>query len=187
MEESVDKAEVKLSKKELREQKEYERLIELEKKKVTRTLHITILGEPKAWQRHRARLGKGGKFVSMYDPNSSVKKIIQDYIIEEMNEQGMTMIKDSPIMLTVESYKKIPKSVSPVKARLYEEKWLLPTSKPDVDNYSKLFMDAANNVLWDDDKQIAHLDSWKYLSFNPRLEITVEFKETQDESISNGN
>jgi Holliday junction resolvase RusA-like endonuclease len=77
----------------------------------------------------------------------------------------------------VESYKKIPKSLSAAKARLYEEKWLLPASKPDVDNYSKLFMDAANSILWDDDKQVAHLEAWKYLSINPRLEIFVEFKE----------
>ena len=175
MEES--KAEVKLSKKEQRELAEYQRLVEVEKKKAYKVLHITILGEPKAWQRERARIGKGRTFVAMYDPNTSVKKVIQDYIIDAMAEQGITKIMEAPVSLRVESYKKIPKSFSAVKARLYEEKWLLPTSKPDVDNYSKLFMDAANSVLWDDDKQVAHLDAQKYLSVNPRLEIFVEFKE----------
>lgn len=171
------KAEVKLSKKEQKAQAEYEKLVEAEKKKVTKVLHITIMGEPKAWKRERARLGKGRTFVAMYDPNTSIKKVIQDYIIDEMAEQGISKIMEAPVYLRVESYKKIPKSLSAAKARLYEEKWLLPASKPDVDNYSKLFMDAANSILWDDDKQVAHLEAWKYLSINPRLEIFVEFKE----------
>ena len=139
-------------------------------------IDINIPGEPKAWQRHRARLQGGKTFVGMYDPNVQTKKIIRDYIVEAMNEANIDMIRDKEIVLEVYSYRKIPKSMGKAEAWLYEHKYLKPQTKPDADNYAKLFMDAANNVLWDDDKLVVSEHTDKFLSFNPRLEIKVTFK-----------
>lgn len=36
-----------------------------------------------------------------------------------------------------------------------------PPTRPDLDNLVKLFLDAANGVLWDDDAQIVHLFAQK--------------------------
>ena len=161
-------------------------LRDAELQKRERQIKIVILGEPKAWKRERARTGNNGVYAGMYDPNSSTKKVMQDYILDAMEKEGISKIASGPIMLSIDSYKKIPKSMSAAEAQLYEEKILYPETKPDVDNYSKLFMDAANNILWDDDKQVVGLISWKYLSFNPRVEIRINFKEKVNGSENSG-
>jgi len=138
---------------------------------------IEIMGEPKAWQRERARTDKNGKFLSMYDPNTSTKKIFRDYILDAMKDAGVSMIRDTAIYFKMDSYKKAPKTVKDYEMPLYEEGLLRPLTKPDVDNYAKLFMDAANNVLWDDDKLVVNEGCDKYYSATPRVLFHIKFRE----------
>lgn len=175
MTEKLSKEEkIALKTKELRES--------LERDYVWKELHISIGGEPKAWQRHRARIGKDGKYLSMYDPNTSSKKIFRDYIEEAMAVNGVSMIRDTAIYFRMESYKKAPKSVKDYELPLYEEGILRPLTKPDVDNYAKLFMDAANNVLWDDDKLIVSEGCDKFYSEHPRVIFHLRFREKKCDS-----
>lgn len=51
------------------------------------------------------------------------------------------------------------------------------TTRPDIDNLVKLVCDAANGVLWDDDKQIVFLEASKHYCSTegePGIQITVE-------------
>lgn len=45
--------------------------------------------------------------------------------------------------------------------------------KPDLDNLCKFYLDAANGVLWPDDRKIFSLNVIKYYSNNPRTVIEV--------------
>jgi len=147
---------------------------EVEEKSKWEKLEVIIFGEPKAWKRERVRVGAGRQFLGMFDPNYSFKKIISDYVRDAMEEKGIKMIY-GPVKLFVEFYKPMPKSLPPYKGLLYEAKLLMPTSKPDVDNYIKQVQDALNNITYGDDAQIILERSAKYLSYQPRMEITMEF------------
>lgn len=50
---------------------------------------------------------------------------------------------------------------------------ILPTVKPDGDNYMKLVWDACTGVVWWDDKQVTDWHGWKRYSSDPRIVVHV--------------
>jgi Holliday junction resolvase RusA-like endonuclease len=50
---------------------------------------------------------------------------------------------------------------------------LLPTVKPDGDNYEKLVWDGCKGVIWLDDKQVTDWHGWKRYSADPRIVVQV--------------
>ena len=50
---------------------------------------------------------------------------------------------------------------------------LYPTTRPDVDNYAKIILDACNGVVFIDDKQVVLLRVSKAYSDRPRLEAEI--------------
>jgi Holliday junction resolvase RusA-like endonuclease len=53
----------------------------------------------------------------------------------------------------------------------------LPTSRPDVDNFAKLVLDAANGVLWPDDSAVVELLVSKRYGAEPGVRLVVTHKE----------
>ena len=51
---------------------------------------------------------------------------------------------------------------------------LMPTTKPDIDNYVKSVLDASNGMLYHDDNQIVELIARKLYAEEPRVEIRIE-------------
>ena len=49
----------------------------------------------------------------------------------------------------------------------------MPTSKPDLDNFLKLFLDAMNKVVYMDDSQIVEIFATKVYSKYPCTVINV--------------
>lgn len=49
-----------------------------------------------------------------------------------------------------------------------------PCVKPDIDNYTKLVLDAGNGILWKDDGLIVSLHAHKFYSTEPRITISME-------------
>lgn len=52
--------------------------------------------------------------------------------------------------------------------------WILPTSKPDLDNCAKNILDIMSGVFFQDDKQVVVLRVSKRYSTEPRWVITIE-------------
>jgi hypothetical protein len=50
---------------------------------------------------------------------------------------------------------------------------LLPTSRPDVDNYIKAGLDSLNGIVVRDDSQIVEITARKRFSIVPKLVMTV--------------
>ena len=49
------------------------------------------------------------------------------------------------------------------------------SGRPDLDNLVKLWLDAANHILWNDDRQIVQIDAKKIRHDDkPRTEVTIE-------------
>ena len=59
-----------------------------------------------------------------------------------------------PIACHIHVYRGIPKSWSRAKRGAAQAGNLLPTSKPDTDNYLKSIMDGLTGIAWADDSQV---------------------------------
>lgn len=45
----------------------------------------------------------------------------------------------------------------------------------DLDNFLKAFCDAANGLLWEDDRQVIHVDAWKLFAVGkPSIQVSVQ-------------
>ena len=49
-----------------------------------------------------------------------------------------------------------------------------PTSRPDIDNYIKAALDAANEIFWADDSQVVSIAARKFYGLEPALNITAQ-------------
>jgi Holliday junction resolvase RusA-like endonuclease len=133
------------------------------------TLDLVYYGEPKAQARHRiSQLAN-----HMYDPSMGLKEWLVSQIIHQLPKNFKLV--DSEIFMSLKFYRSIPKSTPKNKKILMEAGILLPSKKPDLDNYIKLVQDALNKVLYVDDSQIVLLNSEKFYSSKPRVEITLTF------------
>jgi len=80
---------------------------------------------------------------------------------------------EGPVAVEANIYVAVPASKS--------KKWkaaalageIRPTTKPDIDNVIKSAADGLNLIVWIDDSQIVQLQTAKFYSEAPRLEIAV--------------
>lgn len=77
-----------------------------------------------------------------------------------------------PLVVTMEVRLPVPKSWSQKKQAAALCGALLPTGKPDADNYAKI-ADGLNHIVWTDDAQIVDLRIRKFYSAKPGMKITV--------------
>lgn len=90
--------------------------------------------------------------------------------------------KGVPVTLRIMCQRELPRS------RPKKVEWEFDTTKPDVDNISKLVMDALNGVAWHDDAQVTKLSCWKCLRERDRgnwSHITISW-EDEDEWLDVG-
>lgn len=113
----------------------------------------------------RARFFVRGGHVRSYTPNktSNAEGHIRAAFLEA---KGQKIAKGVPILLTANIY--IPKPASLPKRRVFA------TSRPDIDNYIKLVMDALNKFAWEDDAQVITLAACKLYGDPPRIEIEIQ-------------
>lgn len=77
-----------------------------------------------------------------------------------------------PIAVAIEARIPVPNSWSQKKRAAALAGRVLPTTRPDVENYSKA-MDALNGIVWVDDKQIVDEHIAKIYSERPGLTIRI--------------
>jgi Holliday junction resolvase RusA-like endonuclease len=91
------------------------------------------------------------------------------------NYKPLTLILGA-VAVEIKVYKSIPKSWSKRKREQAEQGLIAAAVKPDIDNYSKLVLDAMNGLFWRDDAQITELITRKYYAAMPRVEVKVEYE-----------
>ena len=79
-----------------------------------------------------------------------------------------------PLRLGVVFYVPIPKDSTKARfaARLSGSE--RPITKPDLDNYLKLVLDACNRIVYADDNQVVEIVATKWYSDKPNTLVTVE-------------
>jgi Holliday junction resolvase RusA-like endonuclease len=80
---------------------------------------------------------------------------------------------EAPVRLELVAELPIPASWSGRKHALATTGDLLPTSRPDIDNYIKAGLDSLNEIVVRDDSQIVEITARKRFSIAPKLVMTV--------------
>lgn len=130
-----------------------------------------ITGDVQAQQ--RPRFSRFGKHVTVRDPQES--KDYKSFVRLVAAEFAPETLITKEIKLTIDVYRKIPKSFSKKRHQLALNGELRPTTKPDIDNLAKGIKDGLSKVLWHDDSQVIELVARKWYSDNPRAVVTVEW------------
>ncbi|AKR54368.1 Phage Holliday junction resolvase [Devosia sp. H5989] len=111
-------------------------------------IEIVLLGEPVAKGRPRTNLQTG----VVYTPEKT-RTYEQMLRLAATDVMGGKPPLDGPLVVDMLVVKSIPRSWPKKKQEAARAGSLLPTGKPDWDNFGKV-VDAANMVVWVDDGQI---------------------------------
>lgn len=104
----------------------------------------------------------------MYDPQDEEKRAVE-IVMLQYAKQGKHEIFKTPVKLAIYFYCRPLKSKKII--NLWHSHW--HTSKPDIDNMVKFYLDCANGIVFDDDRQVVSIVANKYYSEKPRTEMIV--------------
>jgi Holliday junction resolvase RusA-like endonuclease len=156
-------------------------------------LCFEISGKPGHKARHRSRLmipreawiGVGDRafipkvnvkkiFIQQYpDPDTEAyEKMIREYAGLLMNTKRLAPT-EKPVALLVHSFRPVPQSWSKSDQARALAGHLLPTSRPDGDNYLKVIQDALNETVWHDDSQVVDARIIKRYDSNPGMRVEI--------------
>lgn len=129
-------------------------------------LEFELTGKPIAQQRPRFSRGR------IYDPMSEEKTEVKNTL--KCNISKNTIYFDSEQLLRINMifYTPLPKRCSKAKKTALEG--ILDKSRPDLDNYVKFYLDAFNEIIYEDDKSIVSLYAEKRKSANPRVRVEIQ-------------
>lgn len=137
-------------------------------------MKIIIIGNPEPKARHRSFIR--GKHIVSYDPQDASKKLFAFKLKKYKSSETANSFD-----VRTEYYIKIPDSYSESKRNKCLWGIIRPRSS-DNDNLVKFTWDAANTILWPDDRMIDDMSASKRYSDNPRTEITMEKQMINEDS-----
>lgn len=119
----------------------------------------------------RPRFARTRFGVSTRDPTKSrdYKQAVAAYTRQQYTGPPLT----GPLTLEVTFYRPIQKVGSKRLRAQKEAGQVLPTVKPDLDNYYKAVTDGMKSIVWVDDNQITDVAMHKRYGVRPRTEITI--------------
>lgn len=139
---------------------------------------IILPGEPVAKARPRARRVNGQ--IQMYTPQTTAEA--EKLVGYEARKVFSTMPLRGPVLLRVDAFFGVRKSWSKKKktASLGQPH----VQKPDWDNLGKLYADALNGIIYEDDAQVFGGLTFKWWGSESQVVVTaVEFKGLGDLSL----
>lgn len=131
--------------------------------------HVIIVNSPPQSQ-GRPRFTTRGSHAFAFDPHKDIKNWTRLQISDQFNER----IKE-PVEVEICFFMPIPKSTSKKKTALMLTNEIKHQKNKDLDNLIKFYLDAMNNIVFEDDKQIWRIVAEKKYSDIPRTEIVVSF------------
>lgn len=135
-----------------------------------RTISFVVQGEPVA--KGRPRFSRRGSFIHTYTPEKTkdYEVLVQQNYTEQCNGE---YAGDSPLIINIDAYFPIPKSVSKIRRQRMISNEIMKTTKPDFDNVGKSICDALNGLAWKDDSQIVEATIRKFYSDAPHTVVTI--------------
>lgn len=141
------------------------------------TVKFEIPGEPVAQGRPRVSTINGSPRLYDAPKSASYKGVVALFAKHAM--RGRDPI-DSAVRMEITVLKTVPRSWSKKKTAAALSGEVKPTTRPDVDNYTKAILDGINGIVFIDDCQVTHLTVSKQYAQQPSVVVTVNL----DEEIS---
>lgn len=140
---------------------------------------IDILPEAYARPRFSKKLAMSpNSKTAFYNPKSSYKrKIIKEVQAKLPNDFEIIA---GEIKLKIVANIVMPQTISKSKTKQELSKLgiINPLTRPDVDNYGKIILDALNKIIYLDDSQVYELTCIKkYTETTPSLDIFIEYRQ----------
>ncbi len=150
-------------------------------------LEFSIQVEPMAKKRVRV-YSRGGK-VHGVNPSKEDEEVIKRLLLEIPDIPKQPIARAA--MLGMRFYRSVPKSLRKRDRPFVVTEQYRPVKRPDLDNFIKLFKDAATGILWEDDNLIVGYlpGTGKYYTLEePRIEIQLvtlgsDFKEVYQQLL----
>lgn len=133
------------------------------------TVRISVPGAPRGKGRPRAALMGGHVRVFTDKKTRSEEGAIRTFASAAMVGR---VPYEGAIILRLCAYREIPSSFSNKKRAAALRGEVVPVTKPDLDNYTKM-IDALNGIVWRDDSQVVTAIVHKRYSDQPRLDLDV--------------
>lgn len=109
----------------------------------------------------------------MYTP-SATQKFEQKVKNAFLEKYTLKELSDKPIKAVIIAEFEPPKSISKKKRLELIEEVIDYTKKPDIDNISKIILDALNGVAYKDDNQVAELRVYKKYGYENKIIVKLE-------------
>lgn len=139
---------------------------------MSEAIHIVVKGEPVGKGRPRFGINKYSHRPMIYTPPKS--REYEEYVqYHAKKSMSAALPIEGACSVYIRIFIPAPLSWSDKKKKSAYEGKIMPTKKPDCDNYLKSVCDALNKVVYKDDAQIVDMVAIKRYSDDPRLEITV--------------
>jgi len=133
-----------------------------------------VQGEPRAWERAGAtiRWSHGRPFIHWYvrSEEQHYRDAIAWIAKGAMRGRAPT---SKPVALLIHAFVPIPESWNWKKKQAARSGALLPTGKPDFDNFGKVAADSLKNIVWNDDAAVCDGRVIKRYSDKPALRVEV--------------
>jgi Holliday junction resolvase RusA-like endonuclease len=131
-------------------------------------------GEPRAWERPGAgiRWGAGRPFIHWF-VRAEEARYRESIAWAARAAMGSRRPTDKPTAIILHAFLPIPESWHWRKKQQARSGLILPTGKPDHDNFLKLVCDALKRVVWLDDAGVVDGRCIKKFSERPAMRVEV--------------
>lgn len=118
----------------------------------------------------RPRFGKNG---GVYTPGKTKN---YEYLVRQLfvYKYPNFIPLEERIKIIIIAYFELPKKVSKIKEAEMLADIISPTKKPDIDNITKIILDALNKFAYKDDAQITEIKVIKKYSRTPKVIVQIE-------------
>lgn len=130
------------------------------------TMRFEVFGE--VIGKGRPRFTKSGR---TYTPK---KTLDYERAIKRAYLNKYTYLSKRSLRIKICAYLEVAKSHSNIKKQKILDNELQCTKKPDIDNITKIVLDALNKVAYQDDTQVVELVAIKRWSNESRLKVIIE-------------
>lgn len=118
----------------------------------------------------RPRFGEG----RVFNPQRKIKTNLKWDAAAQMRSQRAEMVLESPVSLNMSVYVPLPNSWSQKRKNELLDKPV--TTKPDLDNYLKFYLDVLNGIAYKDDKQVAEVFCQKLYGKEACVKVQISEK-----------
>jgi Holliday junction resolvase RusA-like endonuclease len=146
-----------------------EKFNDIKKRSKIKSIELFVDHEPIPSKRPRK-----GKY-SFYVPDAAKNKKAIQTLIKDQIPKGFERI-ETEVYISIKCYLPMLSSFSKTDKYLAEKGIIRPTTKPDVDNLEKTYLDALNGLIWSDDGLIVDGRTQKFYSVHPRVEISIRYR-----------